>query len=71
MLLEYEVENGDIYETRTKKTFTGDEEDVSLIYNKNNPTDIMVNGFYRVSNTSKYFRLVGSLILLILPNFPL
>ena len=70
-LLEFEYEVKDeIWTGRTRQMLANDLEELEVIYNPSDPSDIMVNGFYKVGNI-KYFRLICGLVLFAISMLPL
>ena len=66
LLVEYEVENGDIYQGRSKQSFNQiASEEIDVFYNPEKPSEIAVDGFY--SDKSYIGRALAIAILIITP----
>ncbi|MGB0524373.1 MAG: DUF3592 domain-containing protein [Flammeovirgaceae bacterium] len=55
LIFEYEIENGDVYQQKSKYPIKGNPSTLEILYHPENPTDIMINGFYKVG-IGKYVR---------------
>lgn len=68
LLVEYEHENGNIYQVRSKQSFDEDEtkvEEVKVNYNPDDASDVAIEGYY--ANTSYLPRLIGAGLLFAIP----
>ncbi|MFT5916595.1 MAG: hypothetical protein ACJAWV_000003 [Flammeovirgaceae bacterium] len=66
LLVEYEHENGNSYQVRSKQSFNKVEtEQVRVDYNPENASDVVIDGYY--ANTAYLPRLVGIIILFGIP----
>ncbi len=66
LLVEYEHENGNNYQVRSKQSFNELEtEQVTVNYNPENPSDVAIEGYY--ANTSYVLRLIGIAVLFSIP----
>ena len=66
LLVEYEHENGNSYQVRSKQSFNEVEaEQVTVNYNPENPSDVAIEGYY--ASTSYALRLIGITILFFIP----
>ncbi|MGB0524372.1 MAG: hypothetical protein ACPGJS_15485, partial [Flammeovirgaceae bacterium] len=68
LILEYEVQNGEVYQVKSKKVFRKNPTEVSIIYNPDDPTDLITDGFYKVGNM-KYYRILGGAAITLLIIF--
>jgi|GEM_PF-5654862 len=69
LLIEYKTDNGDIYRAQTKKVYNEiKRKHLSVHYNPSEPTEIMIDSFYK-TGSSKYFRLIFGFILGIISFF--
>ncbi len=59
--IEYPAADGTVYSYRPRKVFNENKEWVDVWVKKDDPTDIMVDGFYKVGN-SKYYQLIAGAV---------
>ena len=65
LLVEFEAENGYIYQTRSKQSFNEIPDEIYVQYDPDKPSNNRINGYY--SNNSVKGRIIGMVILIILP----
>ncbi|UZR99736.1 DUF3592 domain-containing protein [Chondrinema litorale] len=59
LIFEYNV-GDETWRSRTLKTYKKPLTELTVIYNPKDPSDLMVNGFYRVGS-AKYYRIIAGL----------
>ncbi|MBT31585.1 MAG: hypothetical protein CMO01_18170 [Thalassobius sp.] len=64
LIFEYNV-GDETWRSRTLKTCKKPLTELTVIYNPKDPSDLMVNGFYRVGS-AKYYRIIAGLFLMVM-----
>ena len=66
IIVEFTLENGDVYSAKSKQVFKHIPSTVEVGYNPDDYSDVMIDGYYK-SGSAKYFRLMIGLLLGLFP----
>ena len=70
IFVEFETLKGKKYRVRSIKSYKDfDKEEVSVSYNPQDPTDVMIDSFYKVDKSSIRNRIINGALLIVVPIF--
>lgn len=58
--LTYKAENGDVYQTKTRRVITGEPQQLEVAYDPESPSEVMINGFYQVGREKYIYTFIGA-----------